>query len=122
MAPAVGRIRRRSSFRALSRPGGRASHGPVSVAYAAVGEEAGVPLVAYAVGKPVGTAVVRNRVRRRLRAAVSAAAPAWPAGSYLVRAAPGAATATYHELDAALRRAAEDATRRSRRRATEVSA
>lgn len=81
-----------------------------------------MPLVAYAIGRPVGTAVVRNRVRRRLRAAAAAAAPAWPAGSYLVRATPAAATATYRELEAALRRAAADATRRAVRRAQEATA
>ena len=115
MAPVVGRIRRRSTFRALARPNGRASEGPVSVAYAPVDEHLGMPLVAYAVGRPVGTAVVRNRVRRRLRAAVRAAAPALPAGSYLVRVSPAAAATSWNELCVAVRRAAQGAASRAQR-------
>jgi ribonuclease P protein component len=61
------------------------------------------PRVAYAVGRRVGNAVVRNRVRRRLRAAVvehrELLRPGW---GYLVAAAPNAADATYCELNAAL--------------------
>ncbi len=47
------------------------------------------PRIAFAVGRPVGNAVVRNRVRRRLRAAVreqhELLRPGW---GYLVSAAP----------------------------------
>ena len=55
--------------------------------------------VAYAIGKRVGGAVVRNRLRRRLRA-VFAALPddAVPAGDYLVGAQPEAATLSFPEL------------------------
>jgi ribonuclease P protein component len=63
--------------------------------------------VAYAVGRPVGTAVTRNRVRRRLRAAVAALdrvdlAPG--CGDMLVAARPRAAEASFVELDEDLRR------------------
>ena len=46
------------------------------------------PRVAYATGRAVGAAVVRNRVRRRLRAAVRDQAPLLrPGRAYLIRAA-----------------------------------
>jgi ribonuclease P protein component len=57
--------------------------------------ERGVRL-AFAVGRPVGTAVVRNRVRRRLRAAFAELDPA--PGTYLLSAAPAAAHRSYAEL------------------------
>jgi len=63
------------------------------------------PRVAYAVGKRVGPAVVRNRVRRRLRAAALAhRGELQPGGAYLFGAAPAAATASFAEIDAAMSR------------------
>jgi ribonuclease P protein component len=57
------------------------------------------PRVAYAVGRRVGNAVVRNRVRRRLRAAVQESAELLQPGcGYLVGARPKAADATYAQL------------------------
>jgi ribonuclease P protein component len=64
----VWRVRDRASFDALRRDGRRARRGPVSVT-SAPGTE-GPPRVAFAVGRSVGSAVVRNRARRRLRAVV----------------------------------------------------
>lgn len=61
------------------------------------------PRVAYAVGKRVGPAVVRNRVRRRLRAAAMAHRAAFQAGgTYLFGAAPAAAAAPFAEIEAAM--------------------
>jgi ribonuclease P protein component len=62
------------------------------------------------VSKAVGGAVVRNRVKRRLRHLVRARIGALPAGAMLVvRALPAAAGRTYDELgvdlDGALARA-----------------
>lgn len=76
------------------------------VSCAVVGLATEPPRVAYAVGRPVGGAVVRNRVRRRLRAATRAhAAVLVPGHAYLVHAAPGAAGRSYADLHAALERA-----------------
>ena len=68
--------------------------------------------VAWAIPRRVGTAVVRNRVRRRLRAVVAdehRAAPL-PAGAYVFHVDPpaaelsfGALSATVHDLLAAVR-------------------
>lgn len=66
------------------------------------------PRVAYSVGKKVGPAVVRNRVKRRLRAIVAELArptgslPPGP-GAYLVSVGPGAATLPYAGLAASVR-------------------
>lgn len=56
-------------------------------------------------GRALGSAVVRNRVRRRLRAALQAAEAAGlvPAGDYLIGARSEAAACTYAELEADLR-------------------
>jgi ribonuclease P protein component len=63
------------------------------------------PRVAFAVGRPVGSAVVRNRLRRRLRALwrelLEAPNPP-PAGDYLILAAPPAAALGFAELRAHL--------------------
>ena len=113
MAPVVGRIRTDATFRALSRPEGRARRGPLSVDYSRVAEASTLPLVGYAVGRRHGGAVARNRLRRRLRAAVRVVAPELAAGAYLVRAAPGA-----NDLDfELLRRAVRDAARSAAGRA-----
>lgn len=63
------------------------------------------PLVGFVVSKAVGTAVVRNRVKRRLRHAVRERIATVPAGSVLVvRAQPAAAASSYPELAADLDR------------------
>ncbi|CAN5206934.1 hypothetical protein BH24ACT1_BH24ACT1_04090 [soil metagenome] len=65
------------------------------------------PRVAYAVGRQVGSAVVRNRVRRRLRVAAAelATAGALAPGNYLVIASPATARATFTTLRSELSRA-----------------
>jgi ribonuclease P protein component len=61
------------------------------------------PQVAYAVSRRVGNAVTRNRVRRRLRAALFDARDVVRADSaYLVGATPAAASASFAELRDAL--------------------
>lgn len=57
------------------------------------------PRVAFAIARQVGSAPVRNRLRRRLRAAVREHAPTLvPGASYLIGAAPEAATLPYSTL------------------------
>jgi ribonuclease P protein component len=64
----------------------------------AAGRE-GTPLVGFIVARSVGNAVVRNRVRRRLRHLVRGHLDRLPEGSLLVvRANPPAGTARYEEL------------------------
>jgi ribonuclease P protein component len=67
-------------------------------------ERGGPPRVAFAIGRPVGTAVTRNRLRRRLRALCREHASEFaPGHAYLIGARPGAGTATYRELADSLR-------------------
>jgi len=80
--------------------------GPVSVTFLPGGpEETGPPRVAYAVGRRIGGAVRRNRLRRRLRAVVADLAPELRPGAYLVGAAPEAADLPFGELKAVVSRA-----------------
>lgn len=97
----IWRIRDRATFDALANSR-RRRRGPISMTFLP-GDPVLPPRVAYAVGKRVGPAVVRNRVRRRLRAAALAhRAELQPGGSYLFGAAPAAATVPFAEIDAAM--------------------
>jgi ribonuclease P protein component len=93
----LGRVRDQRTFRALRRSGARGRSGPVAVT--AVLEDTLAQRdarVAFAVGRQVGPAVVRNRVRRRLRAA--ARELDLGPGAYLVAAGPEAVELSYPEL------------------------
>jgi ribonuclease P protein component len=73
----------------------------VTLTWAPGGEAEGAR-VAYAVGRAAGGAVVRNRVRRRLRSAVAEIESQLRPGAYLFGAGPEAATVPYPELKAAV--------------------
>jgi ribonuclease P protein component len=95
--PALLVVRGRDSFAALSRQGRRVREGPLTVIHRA---DATAPRVAFAVGRKVGPAVVRNRLRRRLRALWRQADPV--GGDYLILAAPAAADLSFAQLGARL--------------------
>ena len=73
--------------------------GPITVTWLA-GDPAEPPRVAYAIGRRAGGAVVRNRIRRRLRAIVREVAAQLRPGAYLVGASAGAASLSYRDLRA----------------------
>jgi len=88
----VGRITTRAAFSALQRARARGASGPVRVAFvpADTATPGAFPQVGYAIGRRCGSAVTRNRLRRRAREVVRVEAPALPRGRYLVRIEPGA--------------------------------
>ena len=102
--PALGvtwRIRDRTTFVELRRRGVRARIGPLSVAH--LPDDLGQPpRIAYAIGRHVGGAVVRNRVRRRLQAAVTELVTTGhhqlPSGAYLFTVAPPAVELSFDGL------------------------
>ena len=96
------RIREQSAFADLRRRGRRSRSGPVSVTWSAAVDPTEPPRVGYAIGKVVGNAVTRNRVRRRLQAVIASVATDLGAGTYLVGAGPAAAATTYAELASGL--------------------
>ncbi|MHB1924609.1 MAG: ribonuclease P protein component [Acidimicrobiales bacterium] len=100
----VWRVSSRSSFDQLRRQGRRVRRGPLSVTFLPAGVD-GPPRVAYAIGRRVGGAVVRNRLRRRLRAVVAELAPGMSPGVYLVSASAPAVALGYGELRSLLSRA-----------------
>jgi ribonuclease P protein component len=115
--PADARIRRSGDFGSALKRGRRAARGGVVVHWAppvrrsedlparaapATPPEAAANRTAragFVVSKAVGNAVVRNKVKRRLRHAAAAELPDWPAGTdVVVRATPRAAERDFAEL------------------------
>lgn len=101
-SPALWRVRDGSTFASLRDSRHRGRCGPLWVVWAPApaGEP---PRLAFAIGRRVGGAVTRNRLRRQLRAALWELQP--PAGAYLVGVAPEAVTLSFAELKELARRA-----------------
>lgn len=81
----IWRLRGQAAFAALHRSGQRATSGPITILFLATNGE--LPRVAFAIGKEVGTAVRRNRLRRQIRAEMARQARCGELaqGDYLVR-------------------------------------
>jgi ribonuclease P protein component len=97
----IWRVRERSAFRRLGVEGRRTRAGALWCTFV-IDSTITPPQVAFAIGRAFGPAVVRNRLRRRLRALLSAAPP--PAGLYLFGAQPIAAQRSSAELASDLQR------------------
>jgi ribonuclease P protein component len=101
--PSEHRLTDADTFRRASRTGRRSSSRTLVVHLAPV--DAGPARAGFVVSKAVGNAVVRNRVKRRLRHLVRDRLGLLPAASALVvRALPAAAAASSSELAADLDR------------------
>jgi ribonuclease P protein component len=96
------RLRSPADFQRVRQTARRGWPHPLLVLYVAPNELDG-PRVGITVSGRVGKAVVRNKVRRRLREALRARFAQLPAGKdFLITARPASATASWAELCAAL--------------------
>lgn len=114
--PAVNRMRNGSDFTAAVR-GGRRAGRPSLVVHLSRPEQLEPPRVGFVVSKAVGNAVVRNRVKRRLRHLARERVASLPAGALVVvRASPPSAGAgdLAGDLDRALARLLRPDDRRGR--------
>nr|WP_221634469.1 ribonuclease P protein component [Nocardioides luti] len=105
--PSAHRLRDGDSFRTAVRRGRRAGSRTLVVHLVAPGDgvDASTPRVGFVVSKAVGNAVLRNRVKRRLRHLAREHVSTLPGSAVLVvRALPAAAAASYEELGADLTR------------------
>lgn len=105
----VGRVRSHRTFEALRKTSRRGRSGPISVSFIEQPSWSRAEM-AFAIHRRVGTAVVRNRVRRRVRAVTGELAPSLPIGAYVVHIGPGGPGLTFDELKVAMSRAMERAT------------
>ncbi|MEX0429583.1 ribonuclease P protein component [Nocardioides sp. DS6] len=102
--PRPHRLTDAESFRSAVRRGRRAGSKSL-VVHLLPGEDSGPARVGFVVGKSVGPAVVRNRVKRRLRHLARESLRELPGSAVLVvRALPASAEATSSELGDDLRR------------------
>src|SRR4051794_22650286 len=99
------RIRDRATFAALRRSP-RARCGPLTVSFRHDSNPV-PPQIAYAIGRKVGGAVERNRLRRRLRDIVRQLAPSMRPGAYLIGASPEVTNLSVGELRTTVTRAME---------------
>lgn len=98
MLAKVNRIVKGDDYRAVVRRGRRLVAGN-TVSYISMNPNGGPPRFGFIVAKSVGNAVVRNTVRRRLKAATFSALTSTNEGTDIViRALPRSAAATYAEL------------------------
>jgi len=88
------RMRQDRQFRYVYRRGIRAGGRDLSLLYVRSRQKR----VGFSVGKKVGGAVVRNRVKRRLREVFRTRIKSLPSGLYVVVARPGAAEASLAQL------------------------
>jgi ribonuclease P protein component len=92
------RLTRGSEYKAVVRRGARCA-GAHTVTYVGDAGESPSARFGFIVSKQVGTAVVRNTVRRRLKAVCAEALPmVRPGADIVIRALPGAATADFPAL------------------------
>jgi len=97
MLPASARLRKSSEISAVMKSGTRFSAKLVVIHVAQTSSEN--TKVAFAVGKNVGNSVVRHKVTRQLRHAITPLINNFPAGSHVVvRALPGASQASFTQL------------------------
>ena len=108
-ATRVGPVRSRRTFEALRTSSRRGRAGPISVSFIEQPSCSRAEM-AFAINRRVGNAVVRNRLRRRLKAIASERATRLPVGAYMVHTGPAGPGLTFEELRTAMSQALERAT------------
>ncbi len=94
------RLTRGSDYRLVVRRGNRCGGARVITSMLSTGESR-TARFGFIISKQVGTAVVRNTVRRRLKAVCAEALPRVPEGTdVVIRALPASAAASFAELRA----------------------
>jgi ribonuclease P protein component len=92
----IDRVRERDSFIRLRRDGVRVRTDPLWCSFV-LDPELGPPQVAFAIGRTVGSAVSRNRLRRRLRSVLAHCD--LPSGVYLIGARAPACELTFSDIE-----------------------
>jgi ribonuclease P protein component len=113
---AANRLCDRRDFLLVARRGHRSGREPLVLQFAppAGSDSARPPRVGFVVGRSIGTAVERNRVKRRLRHLVRGQLDRLPPGSMLVvRANPAAAGSSWDTLEAEFDRSLDRVLRRA---------
>jgi ribonuclease P protein component len=102
--PAVGRLRARADFLAVRR--GEKRRGPLFLLEVLARDGTAEPRVGYTITRKVGNAVVRNRIRRRLKEAVRTHAgdDMMPGHDYVIVGRGEALTAPFGRIKAELSR------------------
>ena len=99
-----GRVSTRRQFAEFARPTGRGQSGSLRIVFVEHSDQGSCD-VAFAISRKVGNAVVRNRIRRRLRALMDGLSPAPRPGLYLIKCANGTGQLPYDELQTHLQTA-----------------
>jgi ribonuclease P protein component len=110
--PQLWRVTDQTTFATLRSDGQRARVGGITLTWLPSAADDTARRAAFAVGRNLGGAVVRNRIRRRLRSALRTLldSDALPAGTYLVGGSPRLATMAWSTLLSDLRAAVQQAT------------
>jgi len=104
-----GRVRTRRQFARLAQSPSKGRGGPLRVHHVEPIDPTEEFAAAYAIGRGVGHAVERNRLRRRLRALMDELQPSLPHGLYLIKCDIRAKDCDFDELRDNLRVALERA-------------
>lgn len=105
MLPAHERLRRPSAFDRIYQSGRAFGDALLVLHVHPSPDRPGSSRVGFVAGKKVGNAVIRNRVKRRLRELVRARQRSWdPAMELIIRARPGASGASFADLERSLDR------------------